>query len=127
MAVEQGKDPRPEETWPTVESMEESAGEDLISPARLLRYLDEVGGEAGSDYEPDDESEDSGSMPQITRMPRGIQVEERRVGRAVAQWILHVRCDCGRRWFEVDEVDTATCPRCGTLVYVDMDARNRRR
>jgi DNA-directed RNA polymerase subunit RPC12/RpoP len=60
-------------------------------------------------------------------MPDGVRVEERRVGRAVAQWVLQVRCECGRRWFEVDAVDTVTCPRCGVKVYVDIDARSARR
>ena len=59
-------------------------------------------------------------------MPEGIKVDERRVGRAMAQWIMHVRCDCGRRWFEAEAVDTATCPRCGLLVYVDIDTQVRR-
>jgi len=60
-------------------------------------------------------------LPRIERMPEGIEVVERPVGHAIAQWIVMVRCQCGRRWFEVDIVDTATCPRCGTFVVVELD------
>lgn len=111
----EGKGEAGDETWPTIEPLDDASEPDLISPARLLRYLDDV--------ETDDAEDDDGPLPQITRMPEGMKVEERRVGRAMAQWVMLVRCDCGRRWFEIEDVDTATCPRCGLLVYVDMDAR----
>ncbi len=107
-----------DDTWPAMESLEDALEPDLISPAKLLRYLDES--------EAEDSPAEDGALPGITSMPEGMRVDERRVGRAVAQWILHVRCDCGRRWFEAGPVDTATCPRCGILVYVDIDARSRR-
>jgi len=55
------------------------------------------------------------------RMPEGIEVVERRVGRAVGQWILEVRCECGRRWFELEAVDTGKCPRCGALVLIRIE------
>ncbi len=60
-------------------------------------------------------------IPKIERMPDGIEVTERPVGHATAQWIVMVRCQCGRRWFEVEFVDTATCPRCGLFVVVELD------
>jgi hypothetical protein len=60
-------------------------------------------------------------IPRIERMPEGIEVVERPVGHAIAQWIVMVRCQCGRRWFEVEFVDTATCPRCNTFVVVELD------
>jgi hypothetical protein len=60
-------------------------------------------------------------VPKIERMPEGIEVVERPVGQATAQWIVMVRCQCGRRWFEVEFIDTATCPRCGTFVVVELD------
>jgi hypothetical protein len=107
-----------DDTWPAMESLDVAAEPDLISPAEVLRYLDE--------REAEDAPGGGGALPGILSMPEGIRVDERRVGRAVAQWILHVRCDCGRRWFEAGPVDTATCPRCGVLVYVDIDARSRR-
>jgi len=115
-----------DETWPVVEAIAEpSEPEDLISLSQLMSRFGEPG-EGGAREAPHgepDDLEDAVPVPRITRMPEGFRVEERRVGRAVAQWILHVRCECGRRWFEVDTVDTATCPRCGVLVYVDVDAR----
>ena len=118
-------------TWPALDSLQDlDQSEDLISPAQLLRYLDESSGvPATREQEQDQEQEldDTSPVPRITHMPEGIKVDERRVGRAVAQWILHVRCECGRRWFEVEPIDTTTCPRCGVLVYVDVDARSARR
>ena len=118
-------------TWPALDSLQDlDEPQDLISPAQLLRYLDESSGvPATREQEQDQEQEldDTSPVPRITHMPEGIKVDERRVGRAVAQWILHVRCECGRRWFEVEPIDTTTCPRCGVLVYVDVDARSARR
>jgi hypothetical protein len=122
-------------TWPALESLQDlDEPQDLISPAQLLRYLDDASGvpadqgqEQDQDQDQDQELGDTSPLPRITRMPEGITVDERRVGRAVAQWILHVRCECGRRWFEVESIDTTTCPRCGVLVYVDVDARSTRR
>src|SRR5215213_5573577 len=61
---------------------------------------------------------DDSVLPVITRMPDGYEVVEHRVGRAIGQWVLQLRCECGRRWFELEEVDTTSCPRCGLLVYV---------
>lgn len=117
--------PRRDDTWPALESLEDAdPAQELISPSQLMQFVDEAGDEV---LDHNDEFGDDSSLPRITRMPEGIKVDERRVGRAVAQWILHVRCECGRRWFETEAVDTATCPRCGVLVYVDVDARSVRR
>lgn len=118
MTVVQGRGSLGDDTGPAVEPTEDAHEPELISPARLLRYLD--------DSESVDEPGTDGPLPRIKSMPEGIRVDERLVGRAVAQWVLQVRCDCGRRWFELEPVDTATCPRCGVLVYVDMDARSRK-
>jgi hypothetical protein len=118
-------------TWPALESLQDlDEPQDLISPAQLLRYLDDASGAPADQRQEQDQEQELGDIspvPRITRMPEGITVDERRVGRAVAQWILHVRCECGRRWFEVESIDTTTCPRCGVLVYVDVDARSARR
>jgi hypothetical protein len=135
MSVREGNDTTGDETWPALESIaDEQESEDLVSPDRLLHYLDESERASEAGYteftdgagESDEFDEDMG-LPRILAMPEGITVDERLVGRAVAQWILQVRCDCGRRWFEVEVVDTATCPRCGMLVYVDLDVRSNRR
>lgn len=118
-----------DETWPALESMsQDDEMPDLISPAQLIRYLDRER-EPDRDVPGDDDEEvvDTSRLPRVLRMPEGIKVDERRVGRAVAQWILHIRCECGRRWFEVEPIDTATCPRCGVLVYVDVDVRSARK
>jgi hypothetical protein len=117
-----------EEAWPGVDSLDDADSmPDLISPAQLLRYLDQPRETADPVEHDDEEIGDTSRLPRITRMPEGMRVEERRVGRAVAQWILHVRCECGRRWFELEAIDTTTCPRCGVLVYLDVDARSLRR
>ena len=63
---------------------------------------------------------DTSPVPRITSAPPGIEVIEARAGTAEGQWVLHVRCQCGRRWFEVDAVRASTCPRCGLLVYVNI-------
>jgi hypothetical protein len=118
-----------EPTWPALDALQDGDPvEDMISPAQLIRYLGEAARSVRREGEGEDEDgDDTNRLPRITRMPEGMKVEEHRVGRAVAQWVLHVRCDCGRRWFEVEPVDTTNCPRCGMLVYVDVDARSARK
>lgn len=118
------------ETWPAREGKAEAEDlVDLVSLAQLMGRPDGLEDSQVREALPEDSEdlEDGAPVPQIKRMPTGVRVEERRVGRAVAQWVLQVRCECGRRWFEVDTVDTATCPRCGVLVYIDVDARSVRR
>jgi hypothetical protein len=93
--------------------------EDLISISQLIQLLDE-------EPEPGhgDEAElGTAPVPKVTRMPHGIEVSERQLGHAVGRWVLQVRCDCGRRWFELEPVRTGDCPRCGALVLIDVDAR----
>ena len=68
------------------------------------------------------DSGDTVTMRTITRMPEGIEVVEQRAGVAEGQWLLQVRCQCGRRWFETEAVPAATCPRCGLLVYINIAA-----
>jgi len=102
---------------PDLSRFDDSTDPGLVSPSTVLRYLDDA------EHDPSYDE----ALPGILKMPEGMRVDERRVGRAVAQWVLHVRCDCGRRWFETEVVDSATCPRCGLLVYVDIDARRSRR
>jgi hypothetical protein len=67
------------------------------------------------------DDEDTARVPQITKLPEGIEVVEHNVGTATGQWILQVRCQCGRRWYELKAVEMATCPRCGVLVYVAVE------
>lgn len=98
-------------------------GEDLISTTQLIRFTDQQGREVddAAAADEDDELGDTVRLPKITRMPDGMQVVEQRLGRATAQWILEVRCECGRRWFELEEVATARCPRCKQLVRVKVE------
>jgi len=89
---------------------------DLISISQLMKVL-------ADEPEPSDDDPTLGTapLPRVTRMPEGIEVTERRLARAVGRWVLQVRCECGRRWFEVDPVQTAECPRCGALVLVEIE------
>ena len=64
------------------------------------------------------DASDRGRMPTGTRLPEGYEVQEQRAGHAVGQWVLHVRCQCGRRWFEVEAIEATHCPRCGSLVFL---------
>jgi len=89
---------------------------DAIDGAELLRILE-------GDPHLLTDLEVAASAPKVKRMPEGIEVREREVGVAAGQWVLRVRCQCGRSWFEVEEVHWATCPRCSLLVRVNIDAR----
>jgi hypothetical protein len=91
---------------------------DLIDITQLMQVLEEQ-------PEPSDDDATPGTppLPNITRMPEGIEVTERRLGHAVGCWVLQVRCECGRRWFELEPVQTAECPRCGALVLVEIQPK----
>jgi hypothetical protein len=91
---------------------------DAIDGEELLRIL-EGDSHLLADLEP------AGDAPKVRRMPEGIEVFERQIGLAAGQWVLRVRCQCGRSWFEVEEVHWSTCPRCSLLVRVNIDARQR--
>ena len=93
--------------------------DELISPAQLMKLAATGPDPANAD----DHVLGSARVPRITRMPQGVEVREPRLGHAVGQWILQVRCDCGRRWFEVEQVTTARCPRCGGMVLVEVGDR----
>lgn len=60
-----------------------------------------------------------GSLPRIEQLPAGIIVKEDVMGRATGQWIVQIRCECGRRWFDVEMVKTARCPRCENMVVIE--------
>jgi hypothetical protein len=89
---------------------------DAIDGAELLRMLE-------GDPHLLTDLDVTANAPKVKRMPEGIEVLERKVGLAAGQWVLRVRCECGRSWFEVDEVHWSTCPRCSLLVRVNIDAR----
>jgi hypothetical protein len=86
---------------------------DLLEGANVFRSV----------YRSDDiigHDDDTARLPKITSLPEGIEVVEHSVCRAVGQWVLMVRCQCGKRWFELEAIDAATCPRCNALVYIDV-------
>ena len=70
-----------------------------------------------------DDPEDTARLPAVARTPEGVTVVEQHLGHAVGQWIFQVRCDCGRRWFDLKAVDNVQCPRCGLWVHVEVDTR----
>ena len=86
---------------------------DLLQGAKVFRSLYPSAGVIGDD-------DDTARLPKITSLPEGIEVVEHSVCRAVGQWVLMVRCQCGKRWFELEAIDAATCPRCNATVYVDV-------
>jgi len=117
------QEPRPVDDAPlsagsTVQVQSDERPSDAIDGAELLRILD---GEPSLLTDLDATAQ----TPKVRRMPEGIEVRERQVGLAAGQWVLRVRCQCGRSWFEVEEVHWATCPRCSLLVRVNIDARHR--
>jgi hypothetical protein len=92
---------------------------DLIDPKVLFLDRDDTSDTARLPLLEEDADEGS-AVPRITSLPEGIEVIEQQVGRAVGTWILQVRCQCGRRWFELSPVEATHCPRCGTYVYIDV-------
>ena len=78
--------------------------------------------------ESEDTTYSSALLPRIARLPPGIVVEELPpgivveetvMGRATGQWVVLIRCECGRRWFDLQMVKTARCPRCETMAVVE--------
>lgn len=70
-----------------------------------------------------EDDEDTASVPKITHMPEGITVTEQRMGTATGQWVFVMLCKCGRRWFSLQAMDKAKCPRCERWVTVEADPR----
>lgn len=100
------------------------AGRDIPGSRNKPKPQDDLARERAANAPLDEEGDDSSDtvpVPRITRMPEGFDVVEERMGRAFGQWVLEIRCECGRRWFEVEEIETARCPRCDTLVRVQVD------
>ena len=60
-------------------------------------------------------------MLRASRDSAGAPIEEADIGRAIGQWVLAVRCECGRRWFEVRETYQVRCPRCGKVAYLEVE------
>ncbi len=98
--------------------MDDDDAADLLPGDQIFRSLREPRHDTNDDVGDDDT--DTARLPAITSLPEGIEVGEHTIGRAIGQWFLMVRCQCGRRWFELEAIDTATCPRCSSLVYIDV-------
>ena len=58
-------------------------------------------------------------LPLIEQPPPSIVVEETEMGGATGQWVVQIRCECGRRWFDVQMVKNARCPRCEMMVVIE--------
>jgi len=71
----------------------------------------------GTDSE--DATDWSALLPRIEQLPDDIVVEETEMGRATGQWVVQIRCECGRRWFDLQMIKTARCPRCETMAAVE--------
>lgn len=91
--------------------------DDLIDIAQLMRVLEDE----PEITEGEDAPDGTQLVPKIMRMPDGMEVVEHHIGHAFGRWILQVRCDCGRRWFEVAAVQSAHCPRCGAVVLIEIE------
>jgi hypothetical protein len=78
--------------------------------------------EAQARQSPEIDSGGTIRRPIVTQLPEGYVVVEQRVGRAVAEWLLHVRCECGYGWFEAEAKVEVCCPACGKLVHLDIRA-----
>ena len=79
---------------PAVQVQPTDMSSDAIDGAELLRILE---GDPHLLTDP----EVAAKTPRVKRMPEGIEVLERQVGLAAGQWVLRVRCQCGRsgsRW-----------------------------
>lgn len=76
--------------------------------------------EAQAHQSQESDSDGATSRPIVTQLPEGYTVVEQRVGRAAAQWLLHVRCECGHGWFEGEALQNTRCPACGRLVRLDI-------
>ena len=105
-----------EDAEPAVQQAEDGPGK-----TREVPHISE------SEYELefDEDTTPGRVLPRIERLPEGIEVVERPLGHANAQWLLQVRCECGRRWFDLEPLKTATCPRCGTFLMVNIEGRRR--
>lgn len=91
--------------------------DELIDIEQLMKVLEDEPEIADAE----DPLDGTQPVPRITRMPEGMEVVEHHIGHAFGRWILQVRCDCGRRWFEVEAVQSAHCPRCGAVVLIEIE------
>lgn len=128
MQIRPPKNPGQERTQADAAGAEDGspAQREPVDDLESLADASLFGQERARNHEPWSDPDDATArIPNVTRMPEGYEVVEQKVGRAVGQWVLMVRCQCGRRWFEVEAIEAATCPRCGLLVYVETPKRGK--
>lgn len=53
-------------------------------------------------------------MPDVSTV-EGIEVREQELCRVTAQRVFMLRCECGRRWFELELPALVECPACHRL------------
>jgi hypothetical protein len=94
-------------------------GEREPSPPSIDHTQPMEGMEAIGGAESEDTTYSSDLLPRIEQLPPSIVVEETEMGRATGQWVVQIRCECGRPWFDVQMVKTARCPRCELMVVVE--------
>ena len=93
---------------------------DSAAPVDTGRFLREARAHQSQESDPDGPV----SPTIITQLPEGYTVVEQRVGRATAQWLLHIRCECGHGWFEGEALQNTRCPACGKVVRLEIQARD---
>jgi hypothetical protein len=94
-------------------------GSEPERPAADLEHTQPMEGTVNLEADPSEDTAYIGApLPRIEQIPSGIIVKEDVMGRATGQWIVQIRCECGRRWFDVKMVKTARCPRCENMVVV---------
>lgn len=94
---------------------------DATGPVDTGRFLRE----AQAHQSQDPATDGSTSGPIVTQVAEGYVVVEQRVGRAAAEWLLHIRCECQYRWFEREALEVTRCPGCGRLVQLDIEPTSR--
>jgi hypothetical protein len=93
---------------------------DSAAPVDTGRFLREARAHQSQEIDPGG----SVSPTIITQLPEGYTVVEQSVGRATAQWLLHIRCECGHGWFECEALQNARCPACGKVIQLDIQPRD---
>jgi hypothetical protein len=94
---------------------------DAAAPVDTGRFLREAQAHQG----PDPATNGSTSRPIVTQLAEGYVVVEQRVGRAAAEWMLHIRCECQYHWFEREALEVTRCPSCGRWVHLDIESTSR--
>jgi hypothetical protein len=94
-------------------------GEREPSPPSIDHTQPMEGMEVISGVESEHTTYSSDLLPRIEQLPPSIVVEETEMGQATGQWVVQIRCECGRPWFDVQMVKTARCPRCERMVVVE--------